>query len=75
MSVLNLIQNQDFVLNNAEKLNNELTLVENNQSKPLTASLNQAVQKDNLILVLSIIISASLLFGWVLIQIRKKISH
>ena len=72
---INLAQNQDFVSNNTEELNNELALVEDNQSKPLTASLNQSVQKDNLILVLSIIISASLLASWVLIQARKKMSH
>ena len=64
---INLAQNQEFVLNNTEELNNK--------PNPPIAALNQSSPKDNLILVLSIIISASLLFGWVLIQVRKKISH
>jgi len=48
-------------------------IVENNNTN-FTASLNESTQsnqKSKLILYLSIIISASLLLSWIIIQIRK----
>ena len=72
---INLAQNQDFASVNIEESDNKTTLAGNGQSNPPIAALNQPAQKNNLILVLSIIVSASLLASWFLIQIRKKISH
>ena len=36
---------------------------------------SQSIQKANLILILSIIISGSLLISWLLIRLKKKLSH
>ena len=63
-------------LPNKELLSNISSVIQNNPNNNInfTASLGQSTQsnqKSKLILYLSIIISGSLLFSWIIIQVRK----